>query len=469
MSRRRAPVNLLRFGMFVPCTGVTRKAPAALAVVCLVTANLMAAQSQASALESRPLTLPALLERVRTQHPLVGASDSRLAAARGARRAAGVFPNPVLGLGVENAALPGRGPVVGMDREVMATAALPLEFLYQRGARVRRANEEVAAARADALADRQRIALDAIRAYYRAALARVELTTAEDLAAWLDSLVTYNQNRVAEGVTGEAELIRTELERDRASADLTIKQTMAIQAQADVAAFYGDSTAAVPASAPVAPSDLPLESLAASGSTPRGIRPEVQSARARLAAAGAGIGVAQSMLIRDLSAMAGLKRSVGTTTLLAGVSLPLPLVDQNRGEVARARAERDLATFELAATERRVHAELVGAIEAARLLTERVHVLRGPGDTAAPGERVRYLARADEARRIALGAYREGAVPLLSVLDAARTWGDARMTYYRTLYSQHESVMILLAAEGRDLFSEVPALVGATASRGIPR
>ena len=181
------------------------------------------------------------------------------------------------------------------------------------------------------------------------------------------------------------------------------------------------------------------------------------------------MGVARSTLVRDVSAMAGVKRSVGTTTVLAGVSLPLPLVDQNRGEFARARADRDVASFELAASERRVHAELIGATEAVRLLTARVRVLRGPGDTASPGERVRYLARADEARLIALGAYREGAVPLLSVLDAARTWGEARMTYYRILYAQHESVVALLAAEGRDLFSEVPALVGPTASRGILR
>jgi cobalt-zinc-cadmium efflux system outer membrane protein len=153
------------------------------------------------------------------------------------------------------------------------------------------------------------------------------------------------------------------------------------------------------------------------------------------------------MVVRQLGAMIGTRTSPGATSLIAGVSLPLPIFDQNRGEIARASAERDAAAFELAAAERTARAEVTGAYEAAQLLTERTGVLatRGPGGTPA------YLARADEARRIALGAYREGAVPLLSVIDAARAWGEARLAYYRTLFAQHESVLALLAAQGADL------------------
>jgi len=92
-----------------------------------------------------------------------------------------------------------------------------------------------------------------------------------------------------------------------------------------------------------------------------------------------------------------------------------------------------------------VRAEVSGAYYAARLLTDRANALalKSTG----------YLARADEARRIALGAYREGAVPLIQVLDAARAWGDARVAYYRTLYAQHESVLELVVARGDDILT----------------
>ena len=101
--------------------------------------------------------------------------------------------------------------------------------------------------------------------------------------------------------------------------------------------------------------------------------------------------------------------------MVAGLSIPFPIFDPNRGEIWRATAERDAAAFDLAAQERTARAELTGAYDAARLLTDRTATL-----VAGPDGRPSFLARADEARRIALGAYREGAASLLLVIDAAR-------------------------------------------------
>lgn len=395
------------------------------------------------------ISLVQLLERVRTLHPHLGAAAARVDAARGARRAAGAFPNPVLQFGIENAALPGRGPLVGIDHEATSTATVPLEFLYQRGARVHRADAELDAAQADAFVARQRVALGATQAYYRAALAEVELATALDLSNWLDSLVSYSRARVAEGAGAGADLLRAELELDRAGAEVTLRQTALAQARAGLGFFSGDSVGPFGSLPPIVVPTGPL-ARPVSGA-PAGPRPEVRSARARLVAAQAGVGVARSMIVRDLGAMVGLKRSVGTTSLLAGIVVPLPIVNANRGAMEQAEAERAAATFDLAAIDRQVRSETAGLAEAARLLHERIRVLSGSPDSS--GARTGYLARADEARRIAVGAYREGAVPLYQVLDAARAWGEARLTYFRILYAQHESVVNLLAAEGHDLFT----------------
>lgn len=165
------------------------------------------------------------------------------------------------------------------------------------------------------------------------------------------------------------------------------------------------------------------------------------------------------MIVRDLAATLGAKRSGGMTSMVAGLSIPLPLFDPNRGEIARATAERDAATFDLAARERTARAELTGAYDAARLLTDQAVQL-----TRASGGRPPFLARADEARRVALGAYREGAVSLLQVIDAARAWNEARVMFYQTLYAQHESVALLLAARGDDLLAVLPSLVAQSKS-----
>jgi outer membrane protein, heavy metal efflux system len=419
--------------------------------------HTLAAQMAAPASTNASLTLTALLQQVSARHPLIAAARAQVRSAEGSRRAAAVLPNPVFAYQLENVRLPGRDPLP-MDREAMATATIPLEFIYQRGARVGQAKAELRAAGAEAQAQRQRLALEATRSYYETALAQVELSTARELASWLDSLVDYNHTRSREGVTAEADLIRSQLERDRAWAEVTMQEVKLAQARADLAGFLGDS--AGPMSAPVGPTvtisdePLPLPPAVASTSALLNRRPEVQAARERLSAASSGVGVARSLLVRQLGAMLGLKRTEGTSSLMAGVSLPIPIFDRNRGEVARARAERDLATAELANTERTVGAEIRGAMEGARLLTERAELLSGRH----AGQPVGFLQRASDARRISVGAYREGAVPLLQVLDAARAWGEARATFYRTLFAQHESVVSLLAAQGTDLFTTIPTL-----------
>ena len=394
------------------------------------------------------LTLGTLLDSVTAKHPLVAAARARVRAAQGSRRSAGTFANPVLGYDVENAPLPG-GASPTMDREIMTTVMLPLEELYQRGPRVRRATAELRATAADAAATEQRVALDAASAYFRTALAQIALDAARDVSAWLDTVVVYNRSRVREGVTAEADLIRSEVERDRAAAEATMQEAELARARADLAAFLGDPADMAPAALVVAvadralgmPPDTPTRS--ASG------RPEVRGARERASAASAGVSAERTMFLRQLGGMIGTRRTLGVSMLIAGVSLPVPLFDQNRGGRERANAELDAARFELVAEDRSARATLIGAAQAAQLLTERTATIAAR-DAAG---RVAYLARTDEARRIALGAYREGAVPLFQVIDAARTWAEARVAYYGLIFAQQQSILALLVAEGTPLSS----------------
>jgi cobalt-zinc-cadmium efflux system outer membrane protein len=399
------------------------------------------------------LTLRALFDTVAATHPLVRAAESRRRAAEGARTTAGALGNPVLSYQVDHAPSAGGLSNTADDRETMTTATLPLEALYQRRPRVQVADAMVRAAQADADVARQRTALEAADAYYRTALAQVAVATARDLAAWLDTLAAYNRARVTEGVAAEADLLRSELERDRAAADATMQEVELARARASLAAFLGDPRRAAPAV--VVTSDRPLALAGATGEAPAtplmlDRRADVRAARSRADASRATVVSERTMIVRQLGATIGTRQMAGTTSLMAGVSLPLPLFDVNRGEIRRAGAERDAVLFELAMTERTAAADLAGAEEAARLLTARTDLLAAGGANG-------FLARADESRRIALGAYREGAVPLITVLDAARAWGDARTTFYRTLYAQHQSVLVLVAAQGLNLFTNLPA------------
>lgn len=437
------------------------------------------------------LTLVMLLDSVTATHPLVAASRARVRAAEAMRSTAGVHGNPVFGFLVDNTPFPGAAPVPassGLQRENLTTLTVPLEPIYQRGARVRQADAEVRVARADAAGERLRLARAASEAFYRAAIAQVGVDVLGDLTGWLDSVAAYNQSRVREGATAEADLIRTELERDRAMAEETMQEAELARARAVLLSYLavrsdedahlrvdaGDEPLPLPPNGLVDLRSLPIGNAVRSDTTSASVRargqltlsnrPDVLAARERVSASTAGIATQNALLIRQLGATIGVKQSAGTSTMIAGVSFPVPVFDQNRGEVARARAEGDIATYELADRERTARAEIEGAREAAELLTARVALLSGAAIENAQMKAqdttrsIGILTRAEESRRIALGAYREGAVPLIQVLDAARAWGDARLTFYRTLYAQHESVLDLLTAQGMDLREAVSTM-----------
>jgi cobalt-zinc-cadmium efflux system outer membrane protein len=435
----------------------------AIALSIVFGAGAASAQSPAP---SSQVTLAAVLDSVAARYPLVLAAQARVRAARGSRMTAGVFGNPIVSY-QEDRPPSGTAASSGVDRERVTTVTLPLEPLYQRGSRVRRADAEIRAATEDAVSIRRRASLDATRTFYRAAFAEVSVATARDLLGWLNSLVTYNRSRAQQGVAAEADLIRSELERDRAAADVTLQEAELAQAKAELSTFIGVSPAAIePLSVEMDERPLRFPQGVVSSASPTGMlgaadgeilqtsalqrRPDVRAARERVSAASAGISSERTLLFRQIGATLGRKQVAGINTVITGLSLPIPLFDRNRGEVVRASAERDAAAYELAAEERSVTAEVSGAYEAARLLTERTTALAS--DTSG------YLVRADDARRIALGAYREGAVPLFQVIDAARAWGEARLIYYRILYAQHQAVAALVFAEGGDLLSVLPAL-----------
>ncbi|HEX9563977.1 MAG TPA: TolC family protein [Gemmatimonadaceae bacterium] len=169
----------------------------------------------------------------------------RARASRGDRTTAGTFPDPVLTYQVENARFPGSSAILGLDRETSIFATLPLEPIVQRRSRVGRADAEVRAADADFVADTRRVALDAARAWYRAALAQLSLVGALEWRDGLQQLVEYNRPRVAEGVTAEGDLIRVQVERDRAATTATLERVELLRARAELAAFLGRSSAAV--------------------------------------------------------------------------------------------------------------------------------------------------------------------------------------------------------------------------------
>ncbi|MEP6593017.1 MAG: TolC family protein, partial [Acidobacteriota bacterium] len=377
-------------------------------------------------------------------HPLIEAARARIDAAKGSRLSAGAFPNPSGTYWVENTGFPGQRIPASLDRETSLYATLPLEPLLQRPARVRRADEELHAADARLQIARRQVASDAVRAFYRVALAQAAVEGADANRAGLEQLVAYNRARVMEGATAEGDLIRVQVEAERVATEAVLARVELARAAADLRAFVGGA-AGLPSSplrVTVAPESAvrgPVSGFDEVVRRARDTRPELLEWRARLAAATADTDYERSLKFRQLGATVGVKRVAGVSSMVAGISLTIPLFDANRGGVQRATAERLAAGHELAAAERAVTADVEAAYEAARQLSHQVAVLQGS-----------FLDRAEESRRITLAAYQEGATSLLQVLDTSRTLADAHLTFYKALFAQRQSTFDLAVAGGSE-------------------
>ncbi len=431
---------------------------AALLIAALCVSPRSAAAQAAGA--GRPLTLHEVIRTAVERNPLIDAARARVQAAHGSRLTARTLPNPILTYQIENAGFPGRASPAGQTRETSSFATLPLEFVWQRSPRVRKADDNVRAADAELTLARRQVAADAARAFFRVALAQINVRASADILEGLDSLVRYSRARVGEGAAAEGDLIRLQVERDRSATDRVLQHVELVRARGALAPFLDDSTQGVlrasllvvddssvfVSGVPLAPASTFIARTA--------LRPDVVAARARAAAAGAESALQRTLVVRQLGATFGTKSTGGAYSMIAGLSVPFPLFDQNRGEVQRATGERVAAEQELLWVERRSSADIAAAYDVARLLATELGVLDG-----------QFLARATEARRIAVTAYQEGAVPLLQVIDATRTLADARLTYFRALFARQGSLLDLYDAAGLD---PLGALTSATSPNPAP-
>jgi cobalt-zinc-cadmium efflux system outer membrane protein len=387
-------------------------------------------------------TLADVLKAALSQHPQIEAARARLAAAEGTRQAAGAWPNPMLTYWVENASLPGLSSSGGLDRESSVYGTLPLEPFLQRGSRVAQAGNESRAAQAAVTMAERQVAADAVHAFHRLALAQVAADAARDTLAAIEQVVGYLRNRVAQGAAPEGDLIRAEVERDRADTETAMSDVELIRAQASLRTWLGDAarTGDVRVTIPDWARERPtLASLADFTAHALAQRADLLVARARAESASGALALERTMIVRQLGASFGVKRMAGMSGFVGGLSFSVPLFDRNRGGIDRATGEQHAADLETRWMERTITTEVEADYQAAVRLVGQVLSLQPT-----------FLGRAEESRRIALATYQEGATSLLQVFDASRALSEARLTYAGVLLAASESLFDLGIAAGYD-------------------
>lgn len=394
-------------------------------------------------LSTGPLTLEQALARALQRSPELAAQAAEARAATARLQQAGAWPNPEIELAVEEV---DRGGAGFDSAETGVTVAQALELGGKRHWRKRVAaaeNEQVGrdteSQRLDVLAETARRFVAVLAAQERLDLAR----SAVDLAEQTDAAVA---ERVKAGKEPPPQAAKSAAELELARLDaLAAEQALGV-ARGRLAVIWGAATATF---------DRAVGRL----NRVNGVLPPLDALRTRLEATPdlarwdaelrlrrAAVASEKAARIPDLEASAGYLRfkEDGTDALAFGISMPLPLFDRNRGnlaaareELARAESERTAAAVALAANLAEAHANLLAAHGRVATLQAKV---------------VPVMEQACEAART---GYQQGKFGFMDLLDAQRGLIETRTSLVEALSDYHAAWIDIrrMTATGIDDFN----------------
>ena len=378
-----------------------------------------------------------------SKHAALQAAEERVRGSAGIEQQAGLRPNPEFSFQTENWrawGTPSFSPASDLD--VFAFVSQPLEARGKRSRRIELAAQDRKLMELESRALRWKIRQDVRQAFLRALAAQKEVELLQENGRYLDQVVEYHRIRVEEGAMAEADLIRVRLERERmkvledsAAAAAEGARAGLIKAMgitgADVSFRLLDESVTNPSGPPLNMQQL-LERA-------RNSRAETMLADAAIERAKAQADLERAQARPDLAIVAGYKRTADFNTILAGVTIPLPLLNRNQGNIVQSEVEIDRARSLRQAVLASIEGDIRTALSSVR---RRLAMLQSMQKGV--------LERAEESWRISNAAYQEGGADLLRLLDAQRVRNEIRLLFVRTQMEYRLNLTELESAVGEE-------------------
>ena len=402
--------------------------------------------TQASAAEppeepAGELSLRHALALTLARNPELAAFSQEVRANEAAILQAEVLPNPVLELGAENLAN-SRLREDG-DRTLSLGFGQLIELGGKRAARVRLAESgrdvaswEYEAKRLEVLAAAAQRFVQVLAGQQGVVLAAESLKLAAQVADAVGKRVQAGKVSPVEETKAQLALAAARVESEQAKRQLAAARQR-LSAMWGIAAPRFSQAAGELEQIPAIP---PYEQLAERArENPELARWDAEAVRRR-----AGIEAERAKAVGDITVSAGVRRfsQFDDHALVLGLSIPLPVFDQNRGGILEANRRLDKALDEQQAARSRLAAELAEVYQRLGGVASEIEVLR---TSMLPGARSAFDA--------ATKGYELGRFGILDVLDAQRTLFQARAQYVRALSEYHRGAAELERLAGPDPIS----------------
>ncbi len=397
------------------------------------------------------LTLDEALRLANERNPTLAAARNTVEIAEAQRTDARLRPNPAVSFESESYPLfESPRPAFINNQEMTFRFDQEIELAGRRRLRTQAAEVGISAAEAACLDERRRLQFDVRRAYFAVVLAKADLEVARAALDEIDKVIGLNRARYQQGEISGGELRRIQVERLKFVDDLFAAELALRNARSSLLALFDasdlgiefdvverlnavDSSAtpgqAVPAGPPLDAASLRTQALA--------LRPDLLAAQREVQRADTATRLQRALRTPNITVGGGYRRDFGSSAVVFGVTVPLPLSNRNQGGVARADAERRQAANLATATATGVLLDVQQAINAVDVTRARVAYIERE-----------YLTPSRESRDIVLAAYRLGTADLIDFLDAQRAFRDTLRTYNRALYEQRLGLFQLDAATG---------------------
>ncbi len=392
---------------------------------------------------SASLTLSAAIELALAFNPELSAAANELRAVDGAVIQAGVLPNPDISTSVEDTQNKStRTTTIQLNQRI--------ELGGKRSARIASAERRRDVAVADLAAKRLDVRASVTGAFFDVLVAQERIQQAEDLLGLARRVTQAASRRVSAGKISPVEETKARVAEASAQVELSQAQRELTMARKRLAASWGSSTprfTRVEGRTDVLPPLLSDEEITRRlDASPALLRARHEADRFSALA-----DLERTRRIPDVTVSLGSKTAeeLGRSQTVVGISIPLPIFDRNQGNVLEALRRADKARDELSATEVRLSADVTQNEERLRALVVEAETLQGE---IVPGARSAYEA--------ASKGFELGKFSFLEVLDAQRTFFQARAQYLRSVSDAHRT-----AAELERILGSVDSEPSAVPSR----
>ncbi|CAO3877571.1 MULTISPECIES: TolC family protein [Achromobacter] len=375
------------------------------------------------------LTLAQAMEAALERNPALAAARHEANAADGQVTQAGLLPNPSLDVSVDD--------TQKATRTTTTMLSMPVELGGKRAARVAAAQLSRDIARQDEQGARATLRSAVVTAFFNVAVAQEAVRVTQvnvDIAASAQRLA---ERRVAAGKAPPLESGKAGVALANARIEARAAQAELLEARRSLAVLWGDNDPdfeSVTASVGALPEREPLDDLRASLAQ----SPFMEAGRMAVDLGQAQLEVEKSKRYPDVTLSAGVARDneAGRNKTQLGISIPLPLIDRNQGNVYTASMQAYKAKDTYRDLQASLTADLLRAVTQFDLA---VSAARDYRESVIPG--------ANQAYESARKGFEAGKFGFLEVLDAQRTFSEGNIAYLKVVasaYQAHSDIQRLL-------------------------